>query len=145
MEEQSCEEEMDVEEVEVPELERNESEDEIRTARIEALKKLQEEVLVNGEGESSSSDRQLAYLMSQSEVFAHFLTDGDDLVPTDKRKKKKVKTGGLGGGVGRTRMSEEAEDRRMMKLAQSKGNDGSRVWEQPHTITGKDDLCVELF
>lgn len=133
--------EVDDMDIEVPEFVQTEEEDnQIKAARLSALKKLQEEVLENGGGEILSSERQLAYLMSQSEVFAHFLTDGDVSVdaPSEKRKSKSKKNnGGLGGGVGRTRMSEEAEDRRLMKLAQSKGVDQSRVFEQPHTIVGR--------
>lgn len=135
-------------EVDVPEFELTETEKEIKTARTNALKKIQEarqEKLEEegGGGGGNDASRQLAYLMSQSEVFAHFLTDGDgDVSATEtkrsrSRKEKKINTGGLGGGAGRTRMSEEAEDRRLMKLAQSKGtSDVSRVAEQPQTITG---------
>ena len=138
-------------------MEQVEDDNEIKVARRAALQKIKDEasecVSECGSGASgatgSAAERQLAYLMSQSEVFAHFLTDGDvDAVAgaTDKRKKSKKKSsGGLGGGVsgasggGRTRMSEEAEDRRLMKLAQaqSKGKDLSRVSEQPRTIAGK--------
>jgi hypothetical protein len=131
----------EMENTEIPVLfESTEPENEIKSARLNALKKLQEDVLQNEDG-APSADRQLSYLMSQSEVFAHFLTDGDGdaLAPPDKRKSKKKKSnvsGGLGGGAGRTRMSEEAEDRRLMKLAQSKGKDVSRVSEQPQTIAG---------
>lgn len=130
-------------EVDVPLFESSEAENEIKIARNNALKKLQEERAGEGGEGGQDASRQLAYLMSQSEVFAHFLTDGDgDALSTDKKrsqgkKERKSNSGGLGGGVGRTRMSEEAEDRRLMKLAQSKGGDVSRISEQPQTITGQ--------
>lgn len=137
---------MEVDE-QLPVAEATEEENEIKLARQTALRKIQEEAQENGEGECASADRQLAYLMTQSEVFSHFITDGDGtsdaIASTDKRKSKSKKSiGGLGGGVGRTRMSEEAEDRRLMKLAQSKGKDVSRVTEQPRTIAGNRSFHV---
>jgi hypothetical protein len=130
-------EEEDQMDIDVPVFEATEAENEIKRAREKALKKLQEQEQGTADG-AISAERQLSYLMSQSEVFAHFLNaEGEDDAPTsDKRKSKKKSSGGLGGGVGRTRMSEEAEDRRLMKLAQSKGVDVSRVSEQPQTIAG---------
>lgn len=138
-------------EVDVPVFELTEAEKEIKTARANALKKIQEAGKDQGEGgESNDASRQLAYLMNQSEVFAHFLTDGDGDIPSNDKKKphgkkeRKSNRGGLGGGVGRTRMSEEAEDRRLMKLAQSKGGgDVSRVSEQPQTITGESGHLID--
>ena len=116
---------------------------EIRTARMNALRKLQEQ---NGVDGNLSAEKQLSYLMNQSEVFAHFLAEGDsENANSDKRKSKKKSMGGLGGGVGRTRMSEEAEDKNMMKQAQSKEREVTRVSQQPQTIVGMLYLLLEKY
>src|SRR5690554_2192432 len=71
-------------------------------------------------------DKKLNYLLAQSEVFAHFLA-GTRAV--DKKQKRKSSL------TGRTRMSEEAEDTELMKLAQSNVR-VTRIMRQPNGITG---------
>ena len=74
-------------------------------------------------------DRRLDYLMQQSELFAHFLVDGEE----EYKGKSKSRNSGL--AAGRTRISEEVEDRNMMKIAQTQTR-VVRLQEQPRSIVG---------
>lgn len=72
------------------------------------------------------------YLMQQSEIFSHFISESD-IIATNatislKNKNKKDST--------RTRMSEEDEDKQMMKLSETKSIKSTRLLSQPLSITG---------
>jgi len=71
--------------------------------------------------------RRLAYLMAQSEVFAHFLGDSVD---DDKKKGKKGKAK---AGGGRTRMAEATEDAALMKSS-LQARRTTRLLKQPKCI-----------
>mmetsp|Transcript_28309 Transcript_28309/g.91294 ORF Transcript_28309/g.91294 Transcript_28309/m.91294 type:complete len:384 (+) Transcript_28309:118-1269(+) len=72
-------------------------------------------------GVKMTREKRLAYLMAQSEIFAHFTDDSG--APSNDRKKK----------TGRTKLSEAAEDATLMKTAQSKLR-VHRVEKQPAKI-----------
>jgi hypothetical protein len=95
---------------------------EARRTQKERLAKLKEFGSVDG-GSGDQREKRLNYLMAQSEVFSHFMEENSDL----NLGKKKSKTG-------RTRMTEAAEDARLMKDAQSQLQ-VHRVTQQPSTIT----------
>jgi hypothetical protein len=87
---------------------------------------------------SSSLDGKMAFLMKQSDVFAQFLAG---VVASENTKKKKnAKVGGRG------RMSEQEEDARLLKSAQSKlrvvrldhqpGNLASHCKMHPYQLEG---------
>ena len=95
---------------------------EARRTQKERLAKLKEFGSVDG-GSGDQREKRLNYLMAQSEVFSHFMEENSDL----NLGKKKSKTG-------RTRMTEAAEDARLMKDAQSQLQ-VHRVTRQPSTIT----------
>jgi len=95
---------------------------EARRTQKERLAKLKEFGSVDG-GSGDQREKRLNYLMAQSEVFSHFMEENSDL----SLGKKKSKTG-------RTRMTEAAEDARLMKDAQSQLQ-VHRVTQQPSTIT----------
>jgi len=67
-------------------------------------------------------EKRLNYLMAQSEVFSHFMEENADVGSLGKKKS------------GRTRMTEAAEDARLMKDAQKTQN-VHRVTAQPTSIT----------
>jgi hypothetical protein len=91
-------------------------------AELEAAKRERQELLksaVSGdsiaplvEGSDDPMDAKMAFLMKQSDVFAQFLAG---VVASECKKKKKNSIKG-----GRGRMSEQEEDARLMKSAQSK-------------------------
>src|SRR3546814_6376189 len=83
-------------------------------------------LFVSQDAQMLEGDKKLTYLLAQSEVFAHFLA-GTRAV--DKKQKRKSSL------TGRTRMTEEAEDTELMKLAQSNVR-VTRVMRQPKGITG---------
>ena len=76
---------------------------------------------------SATKDDRMAYLLAQSDVFAHFLAGS---VSVQQKKKKPTGKGGRG------RMSEAEEDALMMKSAQSKRRT-VRVDNQPSIINPK--------
>ena len=83
-------------------------------AELEAANRERQELLKSAEGEvnkDGSLDAKMSFLMKQSDVFAQFLAGK---VAADSKKKKKSQKGGRG------RMSEQEEDARLMKTAQSK-------------------------
>ena len=116
--------------------------DEIRI--FEEKKKQQQailEELKKNEFTSAAESRatRLNYLMKQSEVFAHFLTGGDSAAfkEDDNGSSKKKKK------AGRTRLTEEDEDKEMMKLAQAKAV-LTRLSTQPMLITGGEMRSYQL-
>ena len=81
-------------------------------------------------GPEERRSRRLAYLMAQSEVFAHFL--GGEQSEGEVKAKGKAKGKGS-KGKGRTRLTEAAEDASMMKTAQA-GRRVTRLETQPTLI-----------
>lgn len=87
-------------------------------AELEAANRERQELLKSAAGAESIAendsvpvDAKMSFLMKQSDVFAQFLAGN---VASDNKKKKKSQPGGRG------RMSEQEEDARLMKTAQSK-------------------------
>ena len=93
---------------------------------------MREAVSFEGLSDSEKRARKLEYLMAQSEVFTHFLA-GMGAIDEGKGGAKKGKKG---GGAGRTRVSEAAEDDALMKTAQQKHR-VTRVHKQPSNVTGE--------
>ena len=83
-----------------------------------------------GLSDREKKQRKLEYLMAQSEVFTHFLA-GMGTIDEGKGKKGKK-----GGGAGRTRVSEAAEDEALLKTAQAKQR-VTRVQKQPSNVKGQ--------
>jgi SNF2 family DNA or RNA helicase len=102
--------------------------DEVRQEQLAALTRLRQ--MQTESEEQEQGDRRLEYLMQQSEVFAHFLVDGEEEFAGKTKSGKASKTAG-----GRTRVSEETEDRNLLKMAQSKSR-VVRLLEQPPSIKG---------
>lgn len=71
----------------------------------------------------------LAYLMKQSEVFAHFLSGGS--TANDSNHTRSGKSSGK-----RSKMTEESEDKELMQLATSNKAIITRLTNQPFSITG---------
>jgi len=76
----------------------------------------------------SDGEKRMQYLMHQSDVFAHFISgvshDETGVVDSTKKKSK-----------ARARMSEDAEDKQLLKAAQSK-TAVTRLLNQPGNVTG---------
>lgn len=102
--------------------------DDVRQEQKAALAQLRQMQTENEEQEQSN--RRLEYLMQQSEVFAHFLVDGEEDFNGKPKSGYSTKT-----SCGRTRISEETEDRNMLKMAQAKSR-VVRLLEQPPSIKG---------
>jgi len=99
--------------------------EEARRLQKERLAKLREFGSVGTGGDPAAQrDTRMAYLMAQSEVFSHFMEENAESAIGKKGSKKK----------GRTRMTEAAEDARLMKAAQSNQRT-TRVTHQPKNIT----------
>jgi SWI/SNF-related matrix-associated actin-dependent regulator of chromatin subfamily A member 5 len=83
------------------------------------LQKLRESEIEEKKNDENSVNTRLAYLMKQSEIFAHFLNGNDNInsasgAPAGKKQKKGKESDG------RKRLSEEDEDQALMKIAQTK-------------------------
>lgn len=69
--------------------------------------------------EDNDASSQLSYLMAQSEAFCQFMANGEqEQAGADKKTDKKKSSSKSKGG--RTRKTEEAEDRELMKASQNK-------------------------
>jgi SWI/SNF-related matrix-associated actin-dependent regulator of chromatin subfamily A member 5 len=93
---------------------------EIRKQREEKLKKIRDEQEIS----TAPMDKRLQYLIAQSEIFAHFLVSRDDDNTSSKKKAEKS---------GRTRLSEDAEDKQLLKIAQGASR-VTRLQQQPKCI-----------
>ncbi|KAJ8605209.1 hypothetical protein CTAYLR_000442 [Chrysophaeum taylorii] len=93
--------------------------EEARRAQRERLEKVKEQSKPTSESEKR--EKRLAYLMAQSEVFAHFMEESGASTGTKKKG-------------GRTKLSEAAEDANLMRTAQSKLR-VTKVLQQPKCIT----------
>jgi SWI/SNF-related matrix-associated actin-dependent regulator of chromatin subfamily A member 5 len=99
--------------------EEEEEDREIRQTRLSQL------IKIKIEGDDIDREKRLEYLVAQSEIFSHFLSEGDEF----NREEAKATQGS------RTRLSEEAEDRKLMKIAQTKSR-VTRLMSQPASIVG---------
>jgi SWI/SNF-related matrix-associated actin-dependent regulator of chromatin subfamily A member 5 len=100
----------------------------IQKAKLLELKEKQKQLDANIAADNRSI--RMNYLMQQSEVFSHFLSESDTSSSniSNSNSNKKNST--------RTRMSEEEEDKQMMKLAATKSITSTRLLSQPPSITG---------
>jgi len=97
--------------------------EEARRAQKERLGNLKQfGTSTTGADGKEQRERRIAYLMAQSEVFAHFMEENSDIGASTKKK------------AGRTRLTETAEDANLMKTAQSKLR-VTRILTQPTSIT----------
>lgn len=114
--------------------------DEVRTfeeakeAQRLKLEQVRSKAQANAAGAQSNSERRLNYLMQQSEVFAHFLSGAS----YDDKDAGSSKSSGKGANKsgGRARMSEDAEDKQLLKAAQSTTS-VTRLLKQPSNVTGQ--------
>jgi SWI/SNF-related matrix-associated actin-dependent regulator of chromatin subfamily A member 5 len=107
------------------------NENEVKKTRFAQLQNLKENTKLSVENQQ----KQLDDLMKQSEIFSHFLSEGDELIQVNSSsngggKEKKVST-----AKSRARLSEEVEDKYLMKISQAKGR-VVRLMGQPASITG---------
>lgn len=108
------------------ELDENEEEKYLKSTRLSQLQTVQ----MTDMNELNDKQKKLDYLMAQSEIFSHFLSEGDEYQNnvTNKNKEGSLKSS-------RMRLSEEIEDKRLMKIAQTKSR-VTRLMRQPNSIVG---------
>jgi SWI/SNF-related matrix-associated actin-dependent regulator of chromatin subfamily A member 5 len=88
--------------------------------------------------ESQQQQSKLDELMAQSEIFSHFLREGDEFLPLDQQNgngigRNRKDSQKAAGRASRMRLSEEVEDKQLMKIAQTKSQ-VTRLMSQPSTI-----------
>jgi len=89
---------------------------------------------IKADQDAAKSSNRLEYLMKQTDVFTHFMT-GDSAGAGASAGKKGKKGGGGGSGRGGAgRMSEDQEDKLMMKAGVSKEQTFTRLEKQPSII-----------
>ena len=104
--------------------------EEVKLAQRQKLEQVRSKapLSVSGPGEPTSLERRLDFLRAQSDVFSRFISGSsfDDETAAGGARSK---------AGGRSRMSEDAEDKQLLKAAQSKAV-VTRLLKQPDLVTG---------
>jgi SWI/SNF-related matrix-associated actin-dependent regulator of chromatin subfamily A member 5 len=140
-EENSLEEECNVEGLDgQQELDDNEDEVVIKKTRFRQLQDLKEQTKLVPE--ENQQQKQLDFLMKQSEIFSHFLSEGDESIQSTGNGVGNGHTNSSSNGKtkkasanSRMRLSEEVEDKYLMKISQTKSR-VVRLMGQPASIVG---------
>ena len=114
---------------------RNENEirafEEAKEAQRVKLESIRAKAAAESSSSLTSSEKRIQYLMQQSEVFAHFLSGSateDSSSSSSSASSRAAK--------GRARMTEDAEDRQLMKASQA-ASTVTRLSKQPSTVQGQ--------